>query len=170
MNNRIGEDKMINSFLEDLLTKGISPMSIANYRSDLNSFASWLTRKLKFLGIFTDNLSESIPFINPSTGTEYKKYLVTSNTVSSSLNRKLSTLRHLSKFLLTKGVLEFNFMEGVNNISSPVSHKLDLESITTEFRNFLEGEKVTKNTIKNYISDVKHFINWFNNNLGGFND
>jgi len=30
----------------------------------------------------------------------------------------------------------------------------------------LEAEKVSKNTIKNYLSDIKHFINWLETRNG----
>jgi site-specific recombinase XerD len=49
-------------------------------------------------------------------------------------------------------------MDGIVNISTkeipPTS------PFIVQFEKHLEAEKVSKNTIKNYLSDIKQFISW----------
>lgn len=78
------------------------------------------------------------------------------------INRRLSSLRKLSEFLLKTKLLEFDFCAGVKNIQliqeKPKTDKT--ESILLDFHQYLENEKISKNTIKNYLSDIKQFFNW----------
>jgi site-specific recombinase XerD len=49
-------------------------------------------------------------------------------------------------------------MDGITNISTKKT--LSTYPFIIQFEKHLEAEKVSKNTVKNYISDVKQFISW----------
>ena len=77
------------------------------------------------------------------------------------INRKLSALRRFSSFLYSKELLSFDFADNLQNISLNASKKtVDFYSVVEDFKKHLEGNKASKNTIKNYLADIRHFLNW----------
>jgi len=56
-------------------------------------------------------------------------------------------------------------MQGVSNLSIlPASHKAKLHPLISEFEKHLTSEKVSQNTIKNYLSDIRQFFQWVEKN------
>lgn len=142
---------------------GISPKSLKFYRSDVNHFKSWLILKVRSLGIFAEYFAQLIPFINKPISREYKRYLLENNIPLKTINRRLSTLRHLSRFLLTSQLISEDFMEGQSNLKSTSIENIDA-SVVDKYTQFLAAQKVSHNTSKNYISDVKQFLSWLGTN------
>lgn len=158
-------DQIISSFLNDLKTLGLSQNSIRFYKSDISSFASWLKSEVKNTGIIADDFKDIIPFIKPSFGENYKNVLVTKETPTVTINRKLSALRKFSNFLYSRKFLPFDFAENLQNISLAASKKtVNFYAITEDFRKHLEKNKASKNTIKNYLADIHHFLTWLDSN------
>lgn len=154
-------------FIEYLNSLGVSKNSIKFYRSDLNHFTGWLLLRIRALGILAEDFTQAIPFLKPSFTQEYKKYLVKNTNATKTINRRLSTLRNLSRFLLESQILNFNFAEGLTNISTSPNgsvEKLQIHPLVNGFQKHLEAEKVSQNTIKNYIADIRQFINWIDGN------
>ncbi len=145
-------------YLEDL---NISPISLKNYKSDLNHFSSWIILKAKSYGVFAESLTDCVPLFNQEVGREYRKYLLDNLSPNQTVNRRLSTLRNLSKFLVSTQIIDFDFMNGLSGtgLSSPAK---SVDPLITKFEKHLEKERASKNTIKNYLADVKHFISWVN--------
>lgn len=154
-------DQIISSFLDDLKLSGLSDNSIRFYKSDISSFVSWLKLELRKTGILSDNFKDLLPFIKPSFAENYKNNLILKGTPEVSINRKLSALRKFSDFLYSKEYLSFDFAKNLQNISVAVSKKtVNFYAITEDFRKHLEKNKASKNTIKNYLADIRHFLNW----------
>ena len=153
------KDKIILNFLEYLKDIKLSNKTYKNYKSDINHFTGWLTLKLRTWGITAEMLSETVPFITSKTAHEYKLYLVDNNISASTVNRRLSTLRHLAKFMTEIQVLDFNFTQNVENMSLTKIEKGN--PLIVNFEKYLEKENVSKSTVKNYISDIKQFFAWF---------
>lgn len=148
-----------------LKSLGISGKSHKNYRSDLSHFLGWVILKLKSHGVQIQELADIVPFLQNNIGTDYKEYLAENGIPVKTVNRRLSTLRHLSKFFLTTEVTDFDFMDKVTNISlHGTATKLDVHPLINSFEGFLEAEKVSKNTIKNYLSDIRQFMSWLEKN------
>ena len=82
-------------------------------------------------------------------------------------SRRLSTLRHLSRFLVSTQVIDEDFTTGIENQTMIKIEKFvslaDHPSVK-EFKSYLESEKISANTIKNYLSDTRHFLNWLSQN------
>lgn len=148
-----------------LKSLGISSKSHKNYRSDLSHFFGWVTLKLKSIGTNIQDLSDIIPFLGNGLGGEYRTFLFENKIPIKTVNRRLSTLRHFSRFLLKAEITDFDFMDKVSNLSlNAPKLNLGIHPVIKDFESFLEAEKVSKNTIKNYLSDIRQFISWLENN------
>ena len=161
---KFSSDNTKNSFLKYLENLGISPKTHKNYRSDLAHFNGWLILKVRSFGSYIETLSEAIPFLNQGLSHEYKSFLIENKIPAKTINRRLSTLRHLARFLLTSQAVDRDFMKGIENINESGNARLEVSSLVEDFRAHLEAEKVSQNTIKNYLSDVKQFLTWLESN------
>lgn len=153
-------DSVKNDFLKYLDSLGLAPKSHKNYRSDLSHFIAWLITKIRSFGSYTETLTESIPFLNLNMASEYKNHMLENQISSKTINRRLSTVRHLSRFLVSSQILDFDFTEGVQNLSSAKAKRIPVSPLVSDFRSYLESEKVSPNTIKNYLSDIRQFLLW----------
>lgn len=152
---------IIENFENYLLKEiGIASTSLKFYRSDLSHFKAWLILKIRTMGVMAEEFIETIPFLNKNLVHEYRNYLCSNNIPAQTINRRLSTLRHLSRFLIASQVINSDFMEGMTNIRKDGGNEPGILNVVYDFERFLEKEKVAKNTSKNYVSDVKQFISW----------
>lgn len=160
---QLTNDKTIKEFLSNLQIEGKSAVSIKNYKSDIGHFLAWAMLKLKTFGTFAENVTEIIPFINSHFFAEYKNYMAENNIKNKTINRRLSTLRNFSHFLTSSGLIDTDFMQGIQNVGIGVASRMQGIStdIVDRFKESLtKSEKVSANTIKNYVSDVKSFLDW----------
>lgn len=157
-------DSVKKSFVNYLDSLGLSSKSHKNYRSDLNHFTSWAIMKIRSFGSYVENLTEVVPFLNLAMAEEYKNYLLDNKTSTKTINRRLSTLRHFGRHLIASQLIDFDFTQSVTNISQRKETQVLESSLVTDFRSYLEQGKASKNTIKNYVSDVKQFLDWLEKN------
>ncbi len=162
MQKKLSTNELSKSFFEYLKSLGVSKKTHKNYRSDLSHFSGWLLFRLRHWGVVAESLTEAIPFLDTKLASEYKAFLTGNKVAKKTINRRLSTLRHLARFLTATQILDFNFMDGITNISSKAPSS-DYPFIT-QFEKHLEAEGISKNTIKNYLSDIKQFISWLEEN------
>ncbi len=156
-------DKIESLFLQYLASLSISQKTLKNYKSDLLHFTGWLILKVRSYGVFAESLADSLPFIKNEVVSEYKNFLTQNHEPAKTINRRLSTLRHLARFLIQAQILDFDFMAGVSNITSSKNIKISQHPIVIEFQKHLESQNVSKNTIKNYLSDIRQFLSWLEN-------
>lgn len=153
-------DSIKKAFIKYLDLLGISPKTHKNYRSDLNHFTGWVILKIRSYGSYAQSLTDSVPFLNHELASQYRNYLLENKIPAKTINRRLSTLRHLAKFLILNNLVDSNFMEGLENSSNKVTEASPSDSLVQEYKAFLEAEKVSKSTVKNYVSDVRQFLSW----------
>lgn len=154
---------LINKFENYLLNSvKISNKSLKYYRSDLSHFVGWIFLKIKTLGILADDFNQAIPFLSYDLLTEYQSFLFSNKVALKTINRRLSTLRHFSKFLILEDILQFDFMENVVNVQKENTNLLH-NHLIKDFTKFLESQKVSRSTSKNYVADINQFISWINN-------
>lgn len=146
---------MLQKFYQYLGSLGLSAKSLKNYRSDINHFSQWLILKVKSLGTSVESFSETIPFLQPQVSSEYKEFLSENKIPVKTVNRRLSTLRHLSRFLFSSKIVDFDFMKGQTNVTEA---EVNSAEIVNHFAKFLEKEKVSQSTSKNYLSDVRQLF------------
>lgn len=157
---------LYNQFEKYLSSLRISTNSLKNYKSDISHFLTWATSKLESLGTYIENLDELTPFFSKNLAQEYMNFMIESSIPIKSINRRLSTLRHLSKFLAVSQLIDSDFMSNIQNITNTNKHTAIVpESLIKSFTSHLEAENVSKNTIKNYLSDVRQFLNWYESHI-----
>jgi len=144
-----------------LISQNCSPATVKNYLSDIRDFFDWLAQKT---GIHYQVAGKAIfGIFTKETIFEYQQDLLTAKTPPSTINRHLSALRKFGEFGQASGWLSENPAAKVSNISSAqarISAAPAEKKMLEEFRLSLEKEKVTPLTIKNYLSDLRHFLGW----------
>lgn len=160
-------DNIFKNFLNNLHNQGKSKVSIKNYKSDMGHFLAWAVLKLKSFGSYAESLTEILPFIDHKFFDEYKRYMIENKLKLKTINRRLSTLRNFSSFLYSANLIGQDFMNGIQNMGIG-THDFVREKeqeILVKFRESLEkNNKASANTVKNYVSDVKNFLAWLNEN------
>jgi len=152
------KDIITKKFLENLSIIGLSKNTLKFYKSDLNHFSAWILLKIRNQGISAESLTGAINFINPSLTKEYISYLTKNHVANKTIKRKLSTLRHFSRFLCDERIIENDFVCDNNNKSQ--SNQAEAQKLMDNFVSELKHHNVSNNTIKNYLADVRHFLNW----------
>lgn len=153
------EDSAKNNFFKYLDSLGLSPKSHKNYRSDLTHFIGWVILKIRSFGSYVETLTEAVPFLNSHMAVEYKNYMIENSIPSKTINRRLSTLRHLSRFLASSQIIDLDFMNEIENVSLRKT-TVATHPAVKNFQSYLEAKNVSKNTVKNYVSDVRQFLTW----------
>ena len=90
------KDHLLRSFLDSLyIEKGLSKNTVSSYKNDISSFSSWCDKEhLDRLKITDINLNN------------YISNLFSTGLKSSSINRKISSIKHFYLFLLKKKVIK----------------------------------------------------------------
>lgn len=122
-----------------------SKSTIKNYRADINRFISWYQKQ--YYKAFNPTL------ISPEIVSEYKK---TKDISARSIERHLSSLRRFFSFLKEKGTVENLPFEPklASMMKNNDPYKL------RDFKNYLYVYNSSNLTIKNYISDIRQFMDW----------
>jgi len=152
-----------------LISQGCSPLTVKNYLSDVKDFFDWLAAKT---GIRYQVAGKAIfGIFTKETILEYQQDLLTAKTPRSTINRHLSTLRKLGEFARNQGWLSENPAVKIGNITTRQYCVATTErtfpewtEILGEFREYLKKEKTNPLTIKNYLSDLRHFLGWLEGN------
>lgn len=172
--------------------KRLSPSTIKNYLSDTRHFLLWLQKAIQEPEIKPEHITPAVvkaygfnlQNTNP-TNQESKnlKSLITSDSKSQSkalnskltnlttprpsslatTNRRLSSLRRFGQFLETSKLLSTDPTNDLLN-PNPTTKFTTMGRILTQYQNFLKDEELSNSTIKNYLSDLKSYLVWANQN------
>lgn len=161
--NLASRNNLVQNYVDYLNSLGLSHNSIRFYKSDLHHFASWLISRIKTLGVLAEKLEEALPFLKPEMAYEYRQFLLINKIPVKTINRKLSSLRKLSEFLAKEEIFSFDFTKDLSNVnSSSFISSQSFSLLIEEFKKHLEDQKASKNTVKNYLADTRHFLFWLN--------
>jgi site-specific recombinase XerD len=69
----------------------------------------------------------------------------------------------LGRFLLVSQILPYDFALNLSNIPAQKQKQISYE-IIKDFKRHLEEKRVSQNTIKNYLSDIRQFLTWLETN------
>jgi len=142
-----------------LKSQKIAENTARNYLNDIRHFLNWLVS-------FYPELNSDKPDIiaqNISTGVlkNYKEFLKKNNTLPATINRRLSSLRKLSGFFINQGWQQSNPGKKVANITNKKETNFDWQ-VLDRFAKSLKAEGKNPSTIRNYLSDVRGFLNFLN--------
>lgn len=156
-------DGLILEYKLFLQEKKINNHSVKNYLVDARKFIEWFSLYAKTHNLPVSNTSLSFfRLINTTVISEYKSFLTNNETPVKTINRRLSGVRKLLSFALSKDLINQNPALEVANVgvkSEKTNNKEEwVESTIEKFKKDLIKDKVSKNTIKNYISDTNHFL------------
>lgn len=148
--------------------KKVSGKTLRNYRSDLLHFFTWSLRYAQgktlrhTQGKPLETVESLLPYLTNSLVGAYKSYHLENKTPISTANRRLSTLRNFTRFLVQIGVLGNDPTYSVSNLGSRASLSFEekVQKMVEDFQKYLESERVSPVTSKNYLSDVRQFLMW----------
>lgn len=150
--------------------------TIRSYLSDTRHFLSWLTHvsvhgPTKATPLPSDapsevsargrlkGISDSLNLIRRKTVDRYYEYLVENQIPRSTINRRLSSLRKFGLFCVEQGWLPDNYFAYLKNIARNETAPEDTYHLNA-YRQVLLARETSPQTVKNYLSDIRHFINW----------
>lgn len=149
-------------FRNYLIAKKISLLSVKNYLADVRHF-------LNFKG-YAEEAIIGLPQVEQLTGIfsakgveDYKQKLRLLGVSSRTINRRLSSLRQFGQFLVSQSFLSENPAVQISNLprGRQVSkEEIQQEKTLKEFKNYLWEKGTSKLTMKNYLADMRQFLNW----------
>lgn len=131
-------------------TKELTGNTVRNYLSDFRCFCSWLKENGKI----------KIEDITPLLLIKYKTHLLTNRIAKATAKRRLSTIRIFCQFCLNQQLLKKNPALELENPSDISPQKKEINDWLSKFGAYLKTEGMTKNTIKNYVADIRGFLAW----------
>ena len=152
---------LLKTFAVYLKTQGASPLTIKNYLCDLNHFLGWTELFLRGqnLPFYPDEPKYFRQYFNQNLVARYKNYLTSNSLPWSTINRRLSTLRSFAKFCLAQAWISENPTQALDNVAKAIPTKeINSTKIVGEFKDALEAENNSSNTIKNYLADLREFL------------
>jgi len=158
-------DRVKSKFLKHLRQEGVRENTIKFYLSDLNHFSDWLIKTVSSWGSIAQNLTESLPYLSEEIADLYKKQLISEFKSIKTVNRKLTTVRRFSSFLIRAGLLSHDFAKNLTNVSENKIQQTNLVSAKTEdllasYKEHLKANNASDYTIRNYLADIKQFLAW----------
>ena len=162
MSNVLSYQAEIEKMFSDFLNKQcVSDKTISNYCSDVRHFLDWATtnNSQMFSGV-----KESAMFfstVTPELLAAYRDSQMTAGIPTSTVNRRLSSIRMLFKAAIDMGITMTNPTQTLRNINNPVAEPdQTIEGMLGAFEQSLRHEGAANNTVKNYVSDVQQFLIW----------
>jgi len=147
-------------FVVFLTEQGASEKTRNNYRSDLRHFLAWITLTIASRRLpMPSSHQELLGSISPDLLQNYKFYLVKNNVSAATINRRLSTIRMFFRCCLSYGWTANNPTVTMSNIVNTIHPQNNpMNQILSHWKKDLEQEGASKSTIKNYVIDVRKFL------------
>jgi site-specific recombinase XerD len=160
-------ESLLKLFKNFLYAEKISKGSVRSYLSDIRFFLCWFETFLKENHLLTIDFLQSLSLITPKVLESYKASLLTQQTPLSTINRRFSSLRKFGNFCQSQGLLIYpeqdrgmSPFDALRNISEDDKKLSEQRYRLKEFRLYLWQNQASQSTIKNYLSDIRQFIQW----------
>ncbi len=149
------------NYLASQAAPKLSPATLANYVSDVEVFLTWLAKGSRSATVPSTQTISATILANQLTSAVFQNY---ANFVSAAQNqihpataqRYFSSLRRFGEFLKATGLAASNPAAEIK----PTTINLTIDQVLNDFRNELIRQKLSPSTIKNYVSDVSHYLQW----------
>ena len=133
----------------------LSPSTIKNYLSDTKHFLTYI------------KTTYQEPNIKPNhiTPVNIKNYLdqLSKTYPYTTLKRRFSSLKRFTNFLYLTKLLNADPIKHLN--LNNTKKNTTTSKILDTFKSFLKSEGLSNSTIKNYTSDINHYLLWANKNI-----
>jgi site-specific recombinase XerD len=126
----------------------LSASTIKNYVSDINHLLGFLSQTLQQQEIKPEHLT-------PASIKAYQKHLQASGQPNTT-DRRLSSLRKFGEFLVKTKHLQQNPCRQL----LPLQPQPSYSHLIGHFKKHLKSQKLAPSTIKNYLSDIKNYLLW----------
>ncbi len=139
--------EFIKSFKLWLQNKKYSPATVRNYLIDILRYQDFIDSQTELVSPFDQNI--------------LRQYL-DSLSDNQNLNRYLSSLSQFINFALDQQLISQNPLKPLLKQlrQSTQSVKPDLNNLQNQFIKYLNQQNTTPSTIRNYVNDIKQYINW----------
>ena len=154
---------IIRPFSLYLKSQKVSENTLRNYLADTRHFFSWLSKDYSDLALNEPNIIAQN--ISTDVFKNYKKFLRSNGVPSSTINRRLSTLRKLSSFFVSQGWRQNNPGKKITNITSKKETDFYWQ-VLDRFAKTLKIEGKSDSTIRNYLSDIRGFLGFCHSKEG----
>lgn len=143
-------------FKHYLVSQKLSAATLKNYVSDIRQFLAWLAGELQETVIEPVHLTASV-FQN------YGRWLndPANRIHPATAERYLSSLKRFGSFLENAKLTDANPAADLK----PAAIDPTLDQVINEFKRELIHQKLSGSTVKNYVSDVHHYLLWANEHL-----
>lgn len=148
------------AFIAFLIDQGASEKTVKNYWSDVRHFLSWITTSQTLAGV--DTISSHIDLLarmSDQTVMSYRNQMHEQNVPAATINRRLSALRMFFQSCMRNNWLAYHPMKDIANFKAEPTANKKIDFLS-DFQTFLRTQGVSRVTLKNYTSDVRHFLRW----------
>jgi site-specific recombinase XerD len=128
------------AFRDFLHAQKFAAKTVRNYASDVSQFLAWLAPRSPERSRRGE--------VGVQHFLDYKLHLESLNIPRSTLTRHLSALRKFAQFL--------NLPVNLDNPQLPL-----IPSVLKNFRYYLKQRRYKSKTVVNYLSDIRHYLNWY---------
>ena len=149
-----------NDYIQHLTSQGLSKGSIRNYTADLQRFVRWFE-----IATGEQFSPEKLQGYHIE---QYKQQLASDAVPQATARRYVASLKTFLKWIDPHGNI-FSILPGA---PLPPEGQLDSEQVSSpeflsdisalsEYTKFLEEQRLSKSSIRNYVADMTRFIRWF---------
>lgn len=138
--------EILNRFNLWLKSKSYSSSTIRNYLSDINAYINYFRNsnlEIRNLGIFSSDVVSS--------------YLQTIQK-NPAYSRYLSSLSKFFQYALDQNLIKIDPLKQAQKVKKP-----SIDDIVADYQSFLTKKNFSTSTIRNYLNDLRQFIDWSTN-------
>lgn len=150
---------LLEDFTEYLSKNGASDKTKSNYRVDINHFLSWVRKTIilpHHTGLSGNSTDEDILIhADEELITSYIQDQNRTHTPIATINRRLSSLRMMYQFLISRKKLLSSPIEAIKNLSPGL-----IQNLTPLIKDFCENDEDTLLTAAEKQEIIENFIHW----------
>lgn len=157
-------ENFLTSYRNYLSSEKVSSITVRSYVSDARFFLKWF---LPFMASSVKspsniNLIDLLKQVSKPLLEQFSFYLISQEIPLKSINRKYSALRKLGTFCQVQNLFAENIFDDLKNLTVNVPFP-EQDFHLNQFKDQLLKNKVSPNTVKNYLADIKQFLSWQQN-------
>ena len=147
--------EIINGFNSWLNSKSYSISTVRNYLSDINRYFNFIKSQKSTAALSREAVEErETEGFLPETISAYLDTIKP----DSNYNRYLSSLSKFFQYALDQNLIKIDPLKQTQKVKKPST-----EDILADYQSFLTKKHFSVSTIRNYLNDLRQFIDWSKN-------